>query len=141
MANWYGFGRSNYFRVRDVEAFKNAVDDLDVEVITDEVKNDAGQVEVLFGLLARDSNSGGWPSSRWDEEAEDWVDIDVAEIVAEHLADGEVAIFQEVGAEKLRYVTGRATAINNKRERREISIDGIYDLAKDLGPNVTKALY
>ena len=64
----------------------------------------------------------------------------VFQIVAERLTDGEVAVFMEAGHERL-YVVGFAVAINNKFETREVSLDGIYELATELGPNVTVAEY
>jgi hypothetical protein len=63
------------------------------------------------------------------------------EELALHLADEEVAVLQEVGAENLRFVNGYAIAVNNKGERRDISLENIYDLAKELGSNITKAEY
>jgi hypothetical protein len=77
---------------------------------------------------------GGWPN--WipaetiDEED---VEVDVAEIVAGHLAAGEVAILIEVGAEKLRYLTGIAVAVNDRNEQRCIDLEDIYEVAKELG--------
>ena len=35
MADWYGVVRTNYFRVKDVEAFKAAFANYDVKVIED----------------------------------------------------------------------------------------------------------
>lgn len=54
------------------------------------------------------------------------------EEVAKHLADGEVAIFIEVGSKKMCYLVGVATAINNKGETRCVNLDSIYELAKEL---------
>lgn len=141
MANWYGFARTNYFRVKDVDAFKEALKALDVEVI--EVEQDStssdGRVKGMVGLIGRDEY-GGFPTGGFDGEDE-WQDVEVDALVAEHLVDGEVAVFMEVGAEKMRYLTGRAWAINSKGETRQISIDDIYERAKELGPNVTSATY
>jgi len=47
------------------------------------------------------------------------------EMVADHLIDGEVAIFMECGAEKLRYIVGCAVAVNNKREYKVVNINSI----------------
>ena len=45
------------------------------------------------------------------------------------------------GAEKLRYIIGWAEAFNNKGESRAISLDAIYNLAKELGSEITRAEY
>lgn len=140
MANWYGSARSNYFKVKDPEAFKAAMKPLEVEVWEGSDRGTLGDATGMFALGGADEY-GGWPSSRWDEEADDSVEIYLQDIIAEHLADGEVAVLVEVGAEKLRYLTGSAVAFNNKGEERRVSIDDIFTLAKELGPNITAAAY
>ena len=131
MANYYASGRSNYFRVKDVEAFKN-----EVKVI--------GSLEVyekdgFISLLS--NNEGGFPNDHFDEYADDYLEIDWDAIFAKHLADEEVAIIMEAGSEKLRYINGYAVAYNNKGESRIVTLNSIYDLAKELGSNITRAEY
>lgn len=53
----------------------------------------------------------------------------------------DVAVFMQAGAEKLRYVSGWAVAINAKKERVEIDLHEIYNRAKDLGKHITEAIY
>lgn len=66
MANWYGSARSNYFHVKDVDAFKEWVDALSgCEVIADD--------EGRWGFLVK-SEDGGLPSNRYDEKNDDDVD-------------------------------------------------------------------
>lgn len=131
MANWYGKARTNYFRVKDVEAFRETFKDLEVEVITD---------KDMVGLLA-EGEFGDFPSGHHDENDE-WVDVDVEALVAEHLVKGEVAVFMTVGWEKMRYLTGHARAVNSAGETRQVDLDDIYDLARrELGLNVTTATY
>jgi hypothetical protein len=133
MADWYGHARSNYFRVKDEQAFRDAVKNLDIEIVEE---NGAGR----FALLAN-GDKGDWPSCRYDEDTDDYVDIDIVDLIAEHLADGEVAVLMECGAEKLRYLTGWAIALNNKGEHRRVGLEDIYEQARELGPNVTEAEY
>lgn len=133
MANWTGSARSNYFRVKDEQAFREALSALDITVST----NDERKV----CLLSQDEY-GGWPNWITAETIdEEDVEVDVAEIVAGHLAAGEVAILIEVGAEKLRYLTGIAVAVNDRNEQRCIDLEDIYEVAKELGDNVTVAKY
>jgi hypothetical protein len=116
MANWYGSARSNYVRVRDREAFLDWADSLPhVEVV------DKGD---MFALLVA---GDGWPSFRDGADEE----LDLATEIANHLAEGEVFIFQEVGAEKLRYLTGWAKAVNRAGHTLEVSIDDIYTLVRE----------
>jgi hypothetical protein len=148
MADWYGSARTNYFKVKDSEAFQAAMTKLDLQIWpnTQSAHNALGErTEVTVPdsfALGGESDKGGWPSSIYDEDTDDYIDVDIADLVASHLVDGEVAIFMECGAEKLRYITGNATAINSKGERRDIALSNIYDLAKELSDgDITEASY
>lgn len=127
MANFYGTARSNYFEVKNDEAFEAAMARLpDITVIN---QGD------LVGVMVDNSDSGCFPSWMYDADGEigmDEEEIDIVALVAEHLVDSEVAIFMEAGAEKHRYVSGWAEAINSKGERKTISLNNIYDLAAGL---------
>ncbi len=136
MATYTSSARTNYFRVKDVNAFNKWIKQFrGLETIVQERQ---GTVGILF--------DDGVPTYRWgtiegDEIDFNEVEIDFMEELALHLADEEVAVLQEVGAENLRFVNGYAIAVNNKGERRDISLENIYDLAKELGSNITKAEY
>jgi len=97
-----------------------------------------------YGILVDSGDCGGFPSFSYDEKTGDDFEIDLVTLVGEHLAEGEVAIFMEAGAEKLRYVIGWAQAINWKGEIKTISLTDIYDIAKtmtDRPDSVTVAEY
>ena len=136
MANYYSTSRTNYFRVKDNDAFNQWAEQFSgIEIIEKD-----GTVGLLF--------DDGVPNCRWETEDADGneqndveVEIDFMDELAEHLADNEVAILQEAGAEKLRFINGYAIAINNKKETKQINLDDIYALAKELGSNITKAEY
>jgi hypothetical protein len=125
MANWYGTARTNYFAVKDREAFNAWVDGFNggVGIFTEK----RGE-EILVGLYS--DNDGYWPSMRDTEEG--LVDVDFEAELAAHLADGEVAIQMSAGAEKLAYISGQAVAFNNKGERREVWLNEIDALAREL---------
>jgi hypothetical protein len=132
MANYYSSARTNYFRVKDVDAFNTWIKEFEngygVEVVSK---------EDTFAILF--DGESGVPNSR--EVDGDYDHLDFMDELSVHLADDEVAILHEAGAEKLRYINGFAIAINNKAERRTISLDDIYVHAKELGKNVTLAQY
>ncbi len=133
MANWYGHARSNYFRVKDREQFDQWAKSVgNLEVIED--------AEGRVGLLS-DDEYGGWRHYKHDEENEEEHEIDLFHEVAAHLQEGSVAVFMEVGAEKLRYLTGHAVAVNSRGETVEVSLGDIYHLAKPFGSEVTEAEY
>ena len=138
MANYYSSARTNYFRVKDADAFNKWIEQFSgLETIVHETE---GTVGVLF--------DDGVPNCRWEtekfadgNEQEVDVEVDFMDELAEHLADDEVAVLQEAGAEKMRFINGYAIAINNKKETKQINLDDIYALAKELGKNITRAEY
>lgn len=138
MANWYGTARSNYFKVKDMAAFNEWVASFDdLKVVTRTLEKDSKEValgryqvgEVLVMIHPSEfSDSGAWPSYRTDAEGEE-IDIELTEELVEHLSEGEVAIMMEVGAEKLRYLTGYAQAVAWNGKVITLSIDDIYEQA------------
>ena len=135
MANYTCMSRSNYFQVKDREAFDAAMEPFEVEIVT------SGEHTGKVALLNQDPDGGGWPWRMYDEETDEDIEVDFAGIIAEHLADGQVCVLMEIGWEKLRYLTGRAVAFNNRGEERVVDLDDIYEAAADLGENITDAAY
>ena len=135
MANYYEQSRSSYVKVKDKEAFRAFLERFGgaVEMIED----DEGRV----GFLAQ----FGIPSTCMPDEAgAEAEEIDFIGELAGHLADHEVMIVMGNGYEKMRYLVGYAIAINKKKERREIDLAQIYDLAKQLTrkpKRITRAEY
>lgn len=136
MANYYGQARTNYFLVKDAEAFKAEMANYSVNVIEQKIGEETG-----YGILDEDSDGGGLQWSQFNEETEDYDDLVWEVIIGNHLKDGEVCVLMETGAEKYRYLSGWAIAFNNKGESRRVDITDIYDLAKELGTGVTPAEY
>lgn len=124
MANYYASCRSNYFKVKDEDKFREYFSKVSGIEIHD--RSDGS-----FCLLGCDIDGGGWPSVYYDEEQEDYIEYDFMDGIAEFLAEGEVAIFMEVGAEKLRYLVGYAYAVAWTGETMGVSIDDIYAQATD----------
>lgn len=136
MANWYGSARSNYFKVRDLDLFKQ-----EFEELCDIVVREDGTV----GVFPNDyTDDGSFPSYRTEvgtdeagDEYEDDVEFNFVEAVSKHLTEDSIAIFMCAGAEKLRYISGWAEAINHKGERKTICLCDILSLAKETWPNAT----
>jgi len=141
MADWAGHARSNYFRVKDQDAFADLCEKWNLTFIVDK------ETPERVGFIC-ENEFGNLPSYRMEEKETDDRVIEVEydfddflDEIASHLKDEEVAIMIECGAEKLRYLTGIAYAINNKREAVSVSLDDIYENAKTLGTNITDASY
>jgi len=117
MANWYGTARSNYFRVKDAEVFVQWAKRRGLGVFKTERGAD------IFAIHGGDSTGdGSWPSYDMAEDSE----IDLVRELAEHLPKGQVAVLMEIGAEKLRYLTGVAIAVNHKGRVVQLTLSDIY---------------
>jgi hypothetical protein len=123
MANWIGSARTNYFRVKDVEAFKTWAAAASLVVFERDGRH---------GVHSEDEY-GGWPEIVFDDVSTDaHRAFDIAHELAQHVADGEIVVCVEAGAEKLRYITGKAIAFRASTDGPEtiaITLDDIYDLA------------
>jgi len=117
MANWYCTSRSNYFRVKDKDIFLKWAGGRGLGVFKNEESAD------MFAIYGGESaDDGSWPS--YDVEGNTEIDL-VAEL-AQHLPKGQVAVLMEIGAEKLRYLTGVAIAVNHKGQVVELTLGDIY---------------
>jgi hypothetical protein len=116
MANWYGSSRSNYFCVKDCEAFCQWAESRGLGVFRSE--SNPGH----FAIHSGDNDSGSWPSYDLETDSE----MDLTTELAQHLPKGQIAVLMEIGAEKLRYLTGVAIAVNYKGRVAVVSLDDIY---------------
>ena len=120
MADYEGWARSNYFKVKDIEEFKAFLEGRGLEIL--------GELEE--GNIAICPRDGwGWPACYTSDEGEE-VGLDLAAELGPHLAHGQVAILMEAGHAKLRYVYGSALAIawDGRTERQYLS--DIYKLVE-----------
>jgi hypothetical protein len=119
MASWEGFFRSNYFKVKDFDKFKEFINSIDacndVDIFTKVLPDGTS----LYGV----GDYGGLPQF-YDKDAnpdlpvaeEEYAEADVDGFLfalSKHLEPGQVAVFHEVGFEKLRYLTGAAVVVTS----------------------------
>ena len=115
--------RTNYFRVKDLEALRAGLATLpDLELHDDPRR----------GVAILNRASSGWPCVYHDESSGGFHEVDLPALIAEHLMPEQVAVFMEVGAEGLRELVGEAVAINAEGERASLSLDEIYMRAAEL---------
>lgn len=137
MANYYGQGRSNYFAVKNAEAFLEEMAKYPLEIITQERDG-----ETLYGFMDADSDGGGNIDQYFDADDGEPCDIDWETVFRTHLADGWVAVVMSIGSEKYRFLNGVANAYNNRGECLGIDLSDIYVLADHLGTKpITHACY
>lgn len=148
MSNFNGTARSNYFRVKDEGAFEAAMAALpDINVWTKETDG-----VLRYAIGSDDADTGCWPSFMHaesvgepggDEVEQEDREIFMPDEIAPHLADGEVCVLMEAGAEKMRYINGYALAFDNTdRPVVRVSLDDIYEKAKEaFGVEPTDASY
>ncbi len=124
MANYVGTGRSNYFKVADGPAFENWAEKINLNIW-----RGSGENEGMYAFSG-DDEAGTLPSEK-DVGSDDehlTEEFDFFTELAEHLIEGQVAIFMSAGAEKLRYIHGWAVAVNHKGEQINVDLSDIYEL-------------
>lgn len=134
MANYECRGRSNYFKVKDHKKFKNLLEKWNLDLITK--ITDEGE---LLGFMVREDVFD--PNMFFDSELDKHVQGDFHQELSDHLVDNWVAIYMEVGFEKMRYLTGMSFAVNSNGEFKAVSLGDIYSLVKDMGKNVMHCEY
>ena len=138
MANCIRTARSNYFRVKDEAQFRAWAERCELTVEEGEWSDGS----VCFMIMPDDR--GGWPLQRLEDPSDPSGEYEyfcIEQELAQHLHEDDVAILMEVGHELSRYVVGVALAVNAKGETRRVCLDDIYDLAAELGKEVTQAEY
>ena len=132
MANYFAQARTNYFKVKDPEAFIAHMNHYNVTVIARTLESG----ESLYGFIDDNADGAGLDWSSWDERTDEETDIPWVPILASHLAEGHVAIVMEVGWEAYRWLNGYAFAVNHLGEAVEVNLMDIYERAKTLGPHI-----
>lgn len=123
VANYVGVGRSNAFRVADSEKFLQWL-----ETVPDVRAVEEG--ENTYVLLC-ETDQGGWPFIRFEGVDEEDEEFDIFIELSEHLEEGQVAVLEEVGSEKLRVLVGYAVAVNHLGETVTVNIDDVYERAAE----------
>lgn len=136
MADYYAKTRSNYFKVKDEDAFREWADDRESEVWEKEIDG-----ETYFAISSTDVDAQGWCRVGYNEEEDETYEVDFEQELSTHLQDGSVAVLMETGAESLWYLFGQAIALNNKGETVTINLWDVYAAAKRLGKGITRAEY
>jgi len=136
MANYTAAARSNYFRVKNQNAFRRWCDRLNLEIL----KPDEDGPQPFFAIAPSDDDTGCWPSLHPESDEE----FDIPHELALHLDPRDVAILMQSGHEKLRYITGFATVVRADGRTFSISLLDIYDRAREeFGQDlsITEAIY
>src|SRR5262249_38609382 len=116
--------------VKDPEAFKGWAKRRCLEVWNQRTEKGRDRDPTMFAIASDDPDGAGWPFSVYDEEKDAFEDFDIVDELPTHLADKQVAILMEAGAEKLRYVNAYAIAVHANGKIVEVSLGDIYDAAK-----------
>lgn len=146
MANWNGSARSNYVKIKDIDGLKAAIAPFEVTI------EEHGSNPLLGFCFLSTDEYGGWPGtvSIWrgdtaDEEVEEEVTFDPVVQICPFMEPDQILVLLEAGAEKLRYITGVATAFSATGDIIQISLEDIYALAaKTFGveqTGITRAEY
>ncbi len=123
MANWYGSSRTNYVRIKDEQALREALESWDIKVHQHPERRDF----VMFEGAAED---GDFPSMAFDDDDNE-LEFSFEDTIVPHLVEGRVLLSQVIGNEKLRYLSGHATAYAWDGRTASISISDIHKLAAE----------
>ena len=127
MANYIATARTSYFRVKDRAAFDAWLATVEYNDLTVLETDDPLRV----GLNATNGDCAGFYLEFEDEDGES---RDLLAELAEHLAEGEVAVLVQSGSEKVRYVSGFAVAVMAEGadgyKTLEVNLDDIYSLVR-----------
>lgn len=138
MANYNAASRTNYFKVKDIEAFKKSMSKISAEdlEVWEDTSSD-GETLVAFGGF--DVFTEVYLHEDDDDFAGDYL-VDISEIIQPHLCDGEVCIIFESGYEKLRYVTGSAYVITKDKAEYLTIEQFAIERARELTGNFEKRI-
>lgn len=130
MANYYAKFRSNYFNLKNRDAFIAWT----ATVPGLEPVFRSGQFQQNTVTLLCD---GSMPDMNGDD-----LEINLTDELAAHLSEDQVAILMEVGSEGMRYFCGYAIAVNPEGKTIQMSLDDIYGKAMEtFGFAATRAQY
>ena len=134
MANYCCVYRTNYFKVKDNEKFKEFMthvyaEDLEVFHKKDENGNELYGFGGYGGISGYFNNENEYEDSdeAWDNAYDNFIDG-----LAKQVAENDAILLFEVGNEKLRYVVGSVSVITSKGyEYRDITNVGV-EIAKQM---------
>lgn len=130
MANYLAACRSNYFRVKNPKDFEDWCDHIPTLACREVDK------ENMYMLYVDCPDGSGWPAYLWHEDTGEETELDLVAELSEFLFEGQIAILEEVGYEKLRYLHGSSVAVNHLGETITISLTDMYSRIANQWPNV-----
>jgi hypothetical protein len=117
MAHSWESSLSNYFKLKDIQAFKAWL--ADIQHVTIAYEQD-GSIAIMGEYF------GGWPDCR----GQDHISFDFVGELSGFLAEGEIAVLINVGAEDGQHICGSAVAVDNRGRRTRITLSDIYAQAE-----------
>lgn len=112
MANYECVTRSNYFHVKDADAFRKFMDRVYGGVDIWEEKDATGKLVFGFGAYGGICGINPPDGAADDEQYDDSYDAFINEL-QEHIAEDDAVIILEAGYEKMRYVVGSAIIVTH----------------------------
>ena len=119
MADFYGTSRSNFVRVKDIDA---AIADL--EQFGNQVQRHPSAPDAI--MVSGDDYSGMFSNYYIDDEGRD-VSLEWSDWCSKHLKEGQILVLVSAGAEKLRYVSAWAEAYNHEGKYIGVNLDTAID--------------
>jgi len=127
VADYYGKGRTNIFKVKDIDALTTALAGAEFIV---EARPDRG-ADAVFIRVSDNDAAGSWSQLVYTDDDAEPTELFVPAMIAEHLQDGQVAVFVHAGSEKLRYLSAYSIAVHADGRQVRVDLDDIYQRAAD----------
>lgn len=121
MSIWYGTARTNFVRVKDVEA---AIADL--QPFGNKIHRHPAEKDAI--MISGDDDSGDFSTTGYDSNEED-IELDWGDWSEKHLKEGQILVMHSAGADKLRFVSAWGSAFNHKGEWVNLSLSEALDKA------------
>lgn len=145
MANWYGTWRTNYVKLRQ-DRLQDLKDLFEVEVWEKDGLHATASTDEYGGtpsVYLDDDDPADLPDylQKYVDSEDDYLSLE--DVIHEFLDQDQVIVIMCSGSEKLRYVTGFATAIHSTGESVSINLWDIYAEAQEAFPDctITEASY
>lgn len=123
MANWTGKSRTNYVRVKDVDALRSALEPFEMKIHVHPQAPD-------FVMFEGDTEDGDFPTTACGDDDEE-LEFSFEDHVVPHLCEGQVLLTQVIGSEKLRYLSGYASAYAWDGRVEHLGISDIHKIAAE----------
>lgn len=121
MANYYGLGRTNYVKIKNIEALREELANVPADI-------DIFERDGLVAFSGYQNDDGVISYAVWTE---DDTEVHPFEVIASHMEEDQILVYMEAGSEKARYVHAHAMAMDYTGREVLLELNSIYAMAAE----------